>query len=168
MSRIVATTVSLVLLAGCETMRMMSEDAWAPGATAADRAKCEQVADDKTAYNLSAMWLGPFYLLRRDAFKAAYKECMAGKGYKVAPDGLVVPPAQGPNLRSAPTPTPPTSEPDLSAVPLNVWKTAPIGERGAMVRYQLIEKGSPLDTCTPRWCRCASTRVASHVHPRNF
>lgn len=34
-------------------------------------------------------------------------------------------------------------------VPLNVWKTAPIGEQGAMVRYQLIEKGSLLDTCTP-------------------
>ncbi|HET8532301.1 MAG TPA: hypothetical protein VFO08_14205 [Methylomirabilota bacterium] len=34
-------------------------------------------------------------------------------------------------------------------MPLNVWKTAPIGEQGAMVRYQLIEKGSLLDTCTP-------------------
>ena len=41
------------------------------------------------------------------------------------------------------------SEPSLSAVPLNVWKIAPIGEQGAMVRYQLIEKGSPLDTCPP-------------------
>jgi hypothetical protein len=34
-------------------------------------------------------------------------------------------------------------------VPINVWKTAPIGEQGTMVRYQLIEKGSSLDTCTP-------------------
>jgi hypothetical protein len=60
---------------------------------------------------------------------------------------LVFPPAQGPSRR--PTPTPPAPEPSLSAVPLNVWKIAPIGEQGAMVRYQLIEKGSPLDTCTP-------------------
>jgi hypothetical protein len=56
---------------------------------------------------------------------------------------LVWPPA----LR--PAPTPPAPEPSLSVVPINVWKTAPIGEQGAMVRYQLIEKGSPLDTCTP-------------------
>ena len=60
---------------------------------------------------------------------------------------LVLPPGQGPTLRPAPPPPPP--EPSLSAVPLNVWKTAPIGEQGAMVRYRLIEKGSPLDTCTP-------------------
>ena len=60
---------------------------------------------------------------------------------------LVLPPAPGPTLRRAPTP--PAPEPSLSAVPVNVWKTAPIGEQGAMVHYQLIEKGSPLDTCTP-------------------
>jgi hypothetical protein len=60
---------------------------------------------------------------------------------------LVLPPAQGPPLR--PAPTPPAQEPSLSAVPINVWKTAPIGAQGAMVRYQLIEKGSPLDICTP-------------------
>jgi hypothetical protein len=61
--------------------------------------------------------------------------------------GLVLPPAQGSPRR--PAPTPPAPEPSLSAVPINVWKTAPIGEQGATVRYQLIEKGSPLDTCTP-------------------
>ena len=44
---------------------------------------------------------------------------------------------------------PPAPEPTLRAVPVNVWKTAPIGEQGAMVRYQLIQKGSSLDTCTP-------------------
>jgi hypothetical protein len=144
MSTFVAAILSLVLLIGCATM---SEDAWAPGATAADRAKCEQVADDKTAYNLSAQYLGFFYLLRRNTFKKAYKECMARKGYNVSPDRLVLPQAQQPTPRPAPTPPPP--EPSLSAVPINVWKTAPIGAQGAMVRYQLIEKGSPLDTCTP-------------------
>jgi hypothetical protein len=72
---------------------------------------------------------------------------MARKGYNVSPDGLVLPQAQQPTPRPAPTPPPP--EPSLSAVPINVWKTAPIGAQGAMVRYQLIEKGSPLDTCTP-------------------
>lgn len=61
---------------------------------------------------------------------------------------LVWPPAQEPQVR-APAPTPPTPDPSMSAVPLNVWKTAPIGEHGAIVRYQRIEKGSPLDTCTP-------------------
>jgi hypothetical protein len=60
---------------------------------------------------------------------------------------LTLPPPPEPRVR--PTPTPPAPEPSLSAVPLNVWKIAPIGEQGAMVRYQLIEKGSPLDTCTP-------------------
>ena len=60
---------------------------------------------------------------------------------------LVLPPAQGPTLRAGPTS--PTLEPSLSAVPLNVWKIAPIGEQGAMVRYRLIEQGSPLNTCTP-------------------
>jgi hypothetical protein len=59
----------------------------------------------------------------------------------------VLPPGQGPRLRPAPPPPPP--EPSLSAVPLNVWKTAPIGKQGVMVRYRLIEMGSPLDTCTP-------------------
>jgi hypothetical protein len=61
--------------------------------------------------------------------------------------GLVLPLAQGPRLR--PAPTPPAPEPTLSAVPINVWRTAPIGAQGAIVRYQLIEKGSALDTCTP-------------------
>ena len=60
---------------------------------------------------------------------------------------LVWPPAQEPQLR--PAPTPPAPERSLSVVPINVWKTAPIGEQGAMVRYQLIEKGSPLDVCPP-------------------
>ena len=60
---------------------------------------------------------------------------------------LVSLPAPRPPLR--PEPTPPAPEPSLSAVPLNVWKTAPIGEQGATARYQLIEKGSPLDTCAP-------------------
>jgi hypothetical protein len=133
-----------VLVTGCVPL---SEDVWAPGATAADRAKCEQVAEDKTAYNMSAQYLGWFYLLRRNTFKKAYKECMARKGYKVSPDGLVLPQAQPPTLRSAPTS--PAPEPSLSAVPLNIWKTAPIGDQGAMVRYQPVEKGSPLDTCTP-------------------
>ncbi len=59
---------------------------------------------------------------------------------------LVWPSAQFP---PAAVPPPPAPEPSLSAVPINVWKTAPIGEQGATVRYQLIEKGSPLDTCTP-------------------
>ena len=129
-------------------MRMMSEESWAPGAISADRFKCEQVADDKTGYNMAGMWLGPFYLLRRDKFKAAYKECMARKGYNVSPDGQpVAPPALGPAVRPVPTPLAP--DPSISTVPLNVWKTAPIGQHGAMVRYQLIEKGSSLDTCTP-------------------
>jgi hypothetical protein len=128
---------------------MMSEESWAPGAPSADRFKCEQVADDKTGYNMAGMWLGPFYLLRRDKFKAAYKECMARRGYTVSSDGQPVasPSVQGPPVHPAPTPVAP--EPSVSTVPLNVWKTAPIGEDGAMVRYRLIEKGSPLDTCTP-------------------
>jgi hypothetical protein len=48
----------------------------------------------------------------------------------------------------APKP-PPSPEPTLRAVPVNEWKTAPIGENGATVRYRLVEKGSPLDACTP-------------------
>jgi hypothetical protein len=60
---------------------------------------------------------------------------------------LTLPPPPEPRIR--PAPTLPAPEPSLSAVPLNVWKTAPIGEQGATIRYQLIEKGSPLDTCTP-------------------
>ena len=56
---------------------------------------------------------------------------------------------------STPAPAPPaprplpSPEPTLRAVPVNEWKTAPIGENGATVRYRLVEKGSPLDTCTP-------------------
>jgi hypothetical protein len=73
---------------------------------------------------------------------------MARKGYNVSPDGQpVAPPTLGPAVRPVPTPLAP--DPSISTVPLNVWKTAPIGQHGAMVRYQLIEKGSPLDTCTP-------------------
>ncbi len=55
---------------------------------------------------------------------------------------------------SIPIPAPaaprqPAPEPTLRAIPVNEWKTAPIGEAGATVRYQLVEKGSPLDTCPP-------------------
>jgi hypothetical protein len=46
-------------------------------------------------------------------------------------------------------PKPPPPEPTLRAVPVNEWKSGPIGENGAMVRYRLVEKGSTLDTCTP-------------------
>ena len=52
----------------------------------------------------------------------------------------------------APGPAAPGSalpEPTLRAIPVNAWRTAPIGERGALVRYQVVEKGSPLDTCSP-------------------
>jgi hypothetical protein len=77
----------------------------------------------------------------RDAMDAAYTDVSR----EIV--RLVLPPAQGPELRLAPMP--PAPEPSLSTVPVNVWKSAPIGEQGAMVRYRLIEKGSPLDTCTP-------------------
>jgi hypothetical protein len=78
----------------------------------------------------------------REAMDAAYTDISRQIIRLVLP-----PPVQGPEL--LPTPPPPALEPSLSTVPLNVWKTAPIGEQGVMVRYQLIEKGSPLDTCTP-------------------
>jgi hypothetical protein len=79
----------------------------------------------------------------REAMDAAYTDVSQEIVRLVLPP----PPVQGPELR--PTPTSPAPEPSLSTVPLNVWKSAPIGEQGAMVRYRLIEKGSPLDTCTP-------------------
>jgi hypothetical protein len=78
----------------------------------------------------------------RQAMDAAYTD-VSGEIVRL----VLPPPVHGPGLRRAPTP--PAPEPSLSTVPLNVWKSAPIGEQGAMVRYRLIEKGSPLDTCGP-------------------
>ena len=72
----------------------------------------------------------------REALDAAYTDVSGAIVW------LVWSRAQGPQFLPAP-------ELSLSAVPINVWKTTPIGEQGAMVRYQRIEKGSPLDTCTP-------------------
>ena len=82
---------------------------------------------------------------------AAFREAMETAYTDVSQEIVrlvLAPPVPGPELRPTPPP-PPTPEPNLPAVPLNPWKSAPIGEQGAKIRYQTIEKGSPLDTCTP-------------------
>jgi hypothetical protein len=55
---------------------------------------------------------------------------------------------------SIPAPAPaapeqPSPESTLRAIPVNEWRTAPLGEHGETVRYQVVEKGSPLDVCAP-------------------
>jgi hypothetical protein len=75
----------------------------------------------------------------REAMDATYTDLAREIVRLVAPV-----PAPGPAA-----PGPPLPEPTLRAIPVNAWRTAPIGERGAPVRYQVVEKGSPLDTCSP-------------------
>ncbi len=96
----------------------------------------QQELDHRSGSRKFVEWAANDAKAFREAMDAAYTEVSR----EIV--RLVLPPAQGPELRPAP-------EPSLSTVPLNVWKTAPIGEEGELVRYQQIEKGSPLDTCSP-------------------